>query len=79
MEIYLDYSPDIYLKFDLKKEKHNNALQEGKSGKKSILVEGESNRKWTGHIDPGPDHPFTERRSDRKKKSKSIDLIFHGD
>lgn len=33
-------------------EKHNNALQEGKFEKKSILVERESNRKWTGHIDP---------------------------
>lgn len=61
-------------------EKHNNAGREIRK-KKSIIVEGKSNRKWTGRIDP--ENPIIRLRNDgrsgRKKKSKSIDLIFHGD
>lgn len=63
-------------------EKHNSTrCRKFERKKKSVLVEGESNRKWTGHIDP--ENPIirlrNDGRSDGKKKGKSIDLIFHGD
>lgn len=61
-------------------EKHNSTrCRKFERKKKSVLVEGESNRKW--HIDP--ENPIIRLRnggrSDGKKKGKSIDLIFHGD
>lgn len=79
----MDYSLDLCFKKKVQRRRRKaqqHALQEIRK-KKSILVEGESNRKWTGHIDP--ENPIIRLRnggrSDGKKKGKSIDLIFHGD
>lgn len=61
-------------------EKHNNALQEGKFEKKNLfLSKGNRIESGQGTSIPRTRSSVYDGRSGRKKKSKSIDLIFHGD